>query len=367
MTHNGRQAALDALSGKPAQRPPWLLLNWGFDYIWKCAGIAPWQLALGSFHTWVNAYRAAYERHKPDMIIFDSFGAGAEDGVLIDETEQKWVVLFEGERFEFIKSSYTLRHISDSPVEQPPPLESIADIDRHFQPGGNDPGRLRGLRAVIEEIGDRTLVLPTCIPGYIAACYALGFQRAMTVMLDDERFFLHLADRFEECDELRMREFADAGAEAVFIADAWASADVLSPEMIRKFALPYQARSVDAAKAAGLKVILWNEGDVAPILADEAALDIDAFAFEQPRKGYGVSVVQVREVFGAHRCILGNLDSEHMLQRNDLDEIRREVHSQIRQSGRGAPFIVSFGSPLPSDTPESAVDAVACAVREFQW
>ena len=367
MTSTGRQLALDALSGKPAERLPWLMLNWGFDYIWKCAGIEPWQLALGGFETWVNAYRAAYERHKPDIIIFDSFGAGAEDGVLIDETDDKWVVLFEGEQFEFIKSSYTLRHVPSGAVEPPPPLETIADIDRRFQPGGNDPGRLRGLKAVIQAIGERVLVLPTCIPGYIAACYALGFERAMTAMMDDERFFLHLADRFEECDDLRMREFADAGAQAVFIADAWASADVLSPEMIRKFALPYQARSVDAAKAAGLKVILWNEGDVAPILAYEAALNIDAFAFEQPRKGFGVSVAQVREVFGPNRCILGNLDSEHMLQRNDPDEIRREVHSQIRQSGRGAPFIVSFGSPLPSNTPESAVDAVAEAVRKFKW
>jgi hypothetical protein len=364
MTYNGRIAALDALSGKPAERPPWLLLTWGFDYMWKCAGVPPWQLALGGFDTWVNAYRATYERHKPDAMIFDGFGAGSEDGVVVNEAHDGWIVLFEGEQFEFIKRSYTLRHLPRGPVEPPPPLETIADIDRRFQPGGHDPGRLRGLKSVIDDIGGRTLVLPTSIPGYIAACYTLGFERAMTAMVDDERFFLHLADRLEECDDLRMRQFAEAGAEAVFIADAWASVDVLSPDMIRKFALPYQARSVDAAKAAGLKAILWNEGDVAPILADQAALNIDAFAFEQPRKGFGVSVAQVREAFGPNRCILGNLDSELMLLRNDPDEIREAVHRQIRESGQGAPFILSFGSPIPSNTHESAVDAVANALRE---
>ena len=367
MAHNGRIAALNALSGKPAERPPWLLLTWGFDYMWKCAGIAPWQLALGGFDTWLAAYRATYERHKPDIIIYDSFGAGAEDGVLIDDTPEKWIVLFEGERFEFIKSSYTLRHLPSGPVGPPPPLETIADIDRRFQPGGHDPGRLKGLSVVINEIGDGALVIPTCIPGYIAACYTLGFERAMTTMVDDERFFFHLADRFEECDDLRMRQFAEAGAEAVFIADAWASVDILSPDMIRKFALPYQARSVDAAKAAGLKAIFWNEGDVEPILADEAALNLDAFAVEQPRKGFGVSVAQVREAFGPNRCILGNLDSELMLLRNDPQEIREEVIRQIRESGQGAPFILSFGSPIPSNTSESAVDAVAAALREFAW
>ena len=367
MAHSGRIAALDALSGKPAQKPPWLLLTWGFDYMWKCAGIPPWRLALGGFDTWLNAYRATYERHKPDVIIFDAFGAGSEDGVLIDETPEKWIALFEGERFEFIKSSYTLRHRPRGPIQPPPPLETIEDIDRQYKPGGHDRGKLKGLAAVIHEIGDRSLVIPTCIPGYIAACYTLGFERAMTTMIDNERFFFHLADRFEECDDLRMRQFAEAGAEAVLIADAWASVDVLSPEMIRKFALPYQARSVNAAKAAGLKAILWNEGDVGPILADQAALDIDAFAFEQPRKGFGVTVAQVREAFGPHRCLLGNLDSEHLLMRNNPDEIREAVIEQISQSREGAPFILSFGSPIPSNTPESAVDAVANAVREFRW
>jgi len=367
MAYNGRLAALDALSGKPAERPPWLLLNWGFDYIWKCAGMEPWQLALGSSDTWVNAYRAACERHKPDAIIFDAFGAGSEDAVLMDDTFDRWLVSFEGEEYEFIKSSYTLCHKPRVPGEPRPPLRTIEDIDERYKPGGHDPGRLRGLRAVIDAVGDRTLVLPTCITGYITACYTLGFERAMMAMVEERDFFVHLCDRFAECDGLRMREYAEAGAEAVFIADAWASADVLSPEMIREFALPYQAISVDAAKAAGLKAILWNEGDVVPILDDEAKLNLDAFAFEQPRKGFGVTVAQVREAFGPNRCVFGNLDSEHMLLRNDPDEIRREVHRQIRESGQGAPFVVSFGSPIPSNTPESAVDAVTDAIRSFSW
>lgn len=366
----GRRAAIDAISGRPVARVPFLLLTWGFDYIWKCAGIPPWRLARGSFNTWLDAYLATYKRHKPDVIIFDSFGCCDEDPLLLDETPRSWTIRDgDGEEWEFIKSSFTLVH---RPKPSSAPARELrwdtrADIDSNIPESGfNDP-RLQGLPAVMGAIGERALVIPTCVPGYIAACYTLGFERAMQMMIDNDTLFLHLADRLSQHDDLRMRAFAQAGAEAVFITDSWASCDIISPEMFRKFALPYQRKTVDAAKAAGLKAILWNLGDVGPVLADEAALNIDAFAFEQPRKGFEVTVAQVREVFGPSRCILGNLDSEHLLQRNDREEIRTAVRSQILSSGEGAPFILSFGSPIPSDTRESAVDKVVEAVRDFDW
>ena len=155
-----------------------------------------------------------------------------------------------------------------------------------------------------------------------------------------------------------MRELAEAGAEAVYIADGWASCDIISPQMFERFALPYQRSIAQAAHAGGLRVILWNEGNVLPILHLEAALDIDAFGTEQPRKGVNITVGQIREVFGPDRCLLGNLDSELMLLRNDPGEISHNVEDQIRQSGVGAPFIMSTGSPIPNDVAPEAIDVM---------
>ena len=64
------------------------------------------------------------------------------------------------------------------------------------------------------------------------------------------------------------------------------------------------------------------------ILAEEAALPLDAFAFEQPRKGVETTVARVREVFGPKRCLFGNLDSELLLMRNDPAEIAAAVHAR---------------------------------------
>ncbi len=158
-------------------------------------------------------------------------------------------------------------------------------------------------------------------------------------------------------------EGAEAGAEAVFIADGWASCDIISPAMFERFALPYQRAIVEAAHEAGLRIVLWNEGDILPILPQEASLPVDAFAFEQPRKGVATTVAAVRAVFGPRRCLFGNLDSEDLLLRNDPQEIARAVEEQVAQSGPGAPFVLCTGSPLPSNVEPSAVDAMIAAAR----
>ena len=137
--------------------------------------------------------------------------------------------------------------------------------------------------------------------------------------------------------------------------------------MVKQFAMPYQKNIIDAAHKAGLKIILWNEGDILPILDEEAALNMDGFAFEQPRKGVELSTAKVREAFGPKRCLLGNLDSELMLLRNDHKEITQAVNNIIKESGKGHPFIMSTGSPVTSDIPTDAVDAMINATRTFNW
>jgi uroporphyrinogen-III decarboxylase len=244
-------------------------------------------------------------------------------------------------------------------------IQSCEDAERLIpEPGSWGDQYLGGLRRLTGDLGDRCLVLPHDSPGYIKACYAFGFEAAIMAMMFEPELFLYACDRYAAGDELHMRELAAAGAEAVFLADSWASADIISPPMIERFALPYQASITAAAHRVGLRVIMWNEGDLAPILVQEAALPFDAFAFEQPRKGRGVTVAQVREVFGPGRCLLGNLDSEELLLRGSKAAIEQAVREQITQSGEGNPFIMCFGSPLPSNVDPQVVDLVMALCRD---
>ncbi len=368
-----RQLALDAISGKVTERVPFALFTWGFDYYWKIAGIEPWKLACGSSESWHRAHIALYERHRPDILFYSGAGAGPNEPKLLDETADRWIfkAMNTGKEWEMHKVSYALkRHKSGEQAspEQPRELKTREDAEEMAPKftGWGEP-YLKGLTRLIEELGDKTLVLPHHSPAYICACYALGFEKAMEKILCEPDIFYYFCERFTDGDRLRMQELKEAGAEAVFIADGWASCDIISPEQFKRFAWPFQKSIAEAAHEAGLKIILWNEGDILPILDLEAALDIDAFAFEQPRKGVDITVDKVRAVFGKERCLFGNLDSELLLKRNNPEEIKAETEKQILMSGEGAPFVLCTGSPIPSDVQPEAVDAMIAASRNFRW
>ena len=366
----GRRAALRALAGEAISPVPVALFTWEFDYLWKVAGLQPWQLACGDHETWHRAHIALLNRHQPDLLWYSGAGVSVTPPRLIEEDREKWVVEDgNGRRSGLRKDSLALYALDTGAkgCDAVGAIESKTDADRlvpEFTGWGE--AYLKGLSRLIREAGDRALVLPHHSPAYICACYAFGFEKAMETMMDNPSLFRYVCDRYAAGDCLRMREWKAAGAEACFIADGWASCDILSPAMVEEFALPYQRSITAAAHDAGLKIILWNEGDILPILGQEAAILFDAFAFEQPRKNAAVTTDKVRAAFGAKRCLFGNLDSELLLMRNNPEEIVRAVREQISQSGPTAPFILSTGSPLPSNITPDAVDALVAAVR-IKW
>jgi hypothetical protein len=367
---NGRQLTLATLDGRQAERIPIGLFTWGFDYLWKPAGIEPWYLALGSSETWHRAHMALLERHRPDVLMYSGAGKGSAEPKLLGETSDAWIVLENntGMKYGVDKGSYT-RYRADAgnnSKDTDCKIHSFEDADR-LLPHTNlsDDVYLSGLARLIRDVGCRALVIPHTSPAYICACYSFGFEDAMTTMLDHPKLFDYVCEKLRRDERDYMLQLSAAGAEAVFIADSWASCDIISPAMFRRFALPYQETMVQAARDAGLRPILWNGGDILPILEEEASLNIDAFAFEQPRKRMRISVRDVRTIFGERRCIFGNLDSELLLMRNDPEEIESAVEEQIRQSGVGAPFILFTGSPIPSNISLDAVDTMMDAARRL--
>ena len=371
MSTNGKKRSLSALSGEFCENIPVGLFTWGVDYYWKVAGLEPWELACGSSKTWHKAHMALLERHDPDLLWYTGSGQCDKEPILEREDDKYWYITSGNkEGYLLSKVSYALldAETKSKGCDSVGNINSKEDAVRlipEFTGWGDV--YLNGLKHLVLEVSDMALVLPHHSPAYICACYAFGFEAAMEKMITGPGLFTYVCDRYASGDELRMQELADAGAEAVFIADGWASCDIISPAMVKQFAMPYQKNIIDAAHKAELKIILWNEGDILPILDEEAALNMDGFAFEQPRKGVELTTAKVREAFGPKRCLLGNLDSELMLLRNDHKEITQAVNNIIKESGKGHPFIMSTGSPVTSDIPTDAVDAMINATRTFNW
>ena len=368
MMKKGKELTLANLSGKTTERTPVALFTWGYNYIWKVAGIEPWRLAFGGDETWHKAHMALYHRHKPDMINYSGAGSGLLDPRLDGEDAANWYVtdINTGVAYTMVKSSATFYETKVGPTVCNPVgvINSKADADRLCKPfTGYGDSYLNGLSRLIKELGDDVLVAPNMATSYIFACYAMGFEPSMVAMVEDPDLFQYVMDICAKNLDLRMVELRSAGTETLIVADAWSTADIISPVLYEKFCYPSQKEILLAARKHGIKTLFWDEGDIRPQLPRLSALPCDAFSSEQERKGVYVSVGELAASFKG-KCIFGNLDSEELLVNGSGALIESETLKQIREAG-DAPFVVFTGSPLPDDADPDRVDLVTNVARGY--
>jgi uroporphyrinogen-III decarboxylase len=350
---------LDALDGRRTERIPTMLFTCQVDYTYKVAGMEMWELSCGGTEEWMKAYRSLIDRHHPDSIMFDGVRHACGPARLIGQDADTWTVYDSCSRSERVLSKLSGHGKEGDGLGWMKEVSTIEEARSRIKPDRLQPNYLQSLRRLIDYAGEDTLVIPSCHnPAYWYAASALGFERTMESMLLEPELFIGICERYQSFERDKYEQLKEAGAEAIFISDAWNSSELISPDMFRKFALPCHRFTVDAIHAAGMKAILWNEGDVRPLLDDEAEVPMDAFGVEQARKGIDISMKDLRRAFGDKRCLLGNLDSETLLIDGDKRAIEQEIRRIIEDAGPGLPFIMTTGAPIPSNVDMETVDAI---------
>lgn len=352
---NGKRIMLETLGGKVSDRIPVSLFCCLWEYRYKLGGMEKWEMSCGGTKEWIKAYKGGIDRHQPDSIMYDGINEGDEPAQLITEDKTSWTVYDPNTRSNRKidkNSGYNAESLYGGELGE---LTSREEVFHRVNPNVYSKKHLDTLIELIAYAGDHTLVMPAVNTAWWRGAWSLGFEKTIDLMMFDPDLFFYVCDLYREDEKIRYRQLRQAGAEAVFVSDAWASTDILSPDMIRRFALPYQKYTIDAIHEAGMKALLWNEGDVRAILADEAAMDMDCFGVEQKRKNVEISMKDLRNVFGNERCLLGNLDSEMLFISKDKEKIRQEIHRIIRDAGAGTPLVMFTGSPIPSNVDEEIV------------
>ncbi len=121
-----------------------------------------------------------------------------------------------------------------------------------------------------------------------------------------------------------------------------AAASLISPEMYREFALPYEQRICEAIHAAGGTVKLHVCGNTSALLADMATCGADLFNLDHMVDFAGALAVYG----GAGKCFKGNLNPvTDMLQASPVQCRRRAL--ECLAMARGKPFMLSPGCEVP--------------------
>jgi uroporphyrinogen decarboxylase len=199
------------------------------------------------------------------------------------------------------------------------------------------------------------------------ACAAFGMEQAMMAMVDTPEVFQAVIDRITRF-YLQANEIfyaATRGAlHAILIGNDFGSQTglMVSPELIRRFALPGTRQFIAQAKAHGLVVVHHSCGAIRPLIPDLIAAGADVIHPIQAL-ATGMEPASLKAEFGEQVSFCGGVDSQYLLVRGTPDEVRAKVQELRGLFPTGLIISPSHEAILP-DIPPANVQAMLAEAHQ---
>jgi MtaA/CmuA family methyltransferase len=134
---------------------------------------------------------------------------------------------------------------------------------------------------------------------------------------------------------------------------------MISPQMYRRFALPYERRVVAEAHRLGLPYTLHICGNTDAILKDMLETGADCFELD-----YKTDVAKAFSLFKDRACLIGNIDPSGVLARGTPADVIRETKQILDIYASSPRLILNAGCAIPAETPPENLRALIATVRE---
>ena len=223
-------------------------------------------------------------------------------------------------------------------------------------------------RAAVEAAPDDFAVMAVLWSAHFQDAFsAFGMESALVTMLTAPEMFEAVTARIVEFYQKANELFYEAAGDlldAVLIGNDFGSQTglMVSPEALRRFALPGTKALVDQAKARGLKVVHHSCGAVREIVPDLIAIGVDVVHPMQALAA-GMDAEGLRRDFGDRVAFCGGVDAQKLLVKGGPEDVRRRVVELKRLFPTGLVISPSHEAVLP-DIPPANVAALFAAVRE---
>jgi uroporphyrinogen decarboxylase len=171
----------------------------------------------------------------------------------------------------------------------------------------------------------------------------------MDLMLDEENTVILL----EYCTNITkqmIRLMSATGADMVSNGDSPAGPDMISPDMYRTFAVPYEKEIVNEAHACNKPYLLHICGNTDLILEDMAGLGLDAVELD-----YKTSIHKIHDTMHDKCTLFGTVDPVGVItygSPNDVEQKTTELLEIYRDCPR---LVINAGCAIPGNAPHENV------------
>ncbi len=173
----------------------------------------------------------------------------------------------------------------------------------------------------------------------------------------------HVKDLLEYCSNITcqmIKLMVQTGADMISNGDSPAGPSMISPDMYREFALPYEKRCVQEAHRGGLPYALHICGDTTLILEDMLKTKAEALELD-----HMTNLEKVKAVCQDKTCFIGNIDPSGVLALGTVEDVKRKTEELISVFGDSPRFILNAGCAIPRITPSRNLFAMIDTARSY--
>lgn len=222
------------------------------------------------------------------------------------------------------------------------------------------------LDTIVAHYGHEEFILSGGVIGTLYSCHwHTGLTNLFALLVEQPALIDCLSERILAQNLEGIRRFAAAGGDALYIDDATATSDMISPAMYERFCLPYMKVMVDEIHRLGHKAIVIYFGGVMDRLEQIAASGADGLLPEASMKGFVNDIAEMSRRIGDRMTLFSNIDPVAVLQNGTDAELAAEIARQVA-AGRGARgFILGTASPITPRTPLARVQRFIQLAKEL--
>ncbi len=250
---------------------------------------------------------------------------------------------------------------------------SVSDIVNYPWPDPDDPGftvglmdRVRWIRAHTEAAS--VLALPSAFV-HISQ-YLRSFEDWFCDFVANPKRLEVLFDAILDVTmAIARRQLQEVGREVdmVLTSDDLGSqqAFLVSREHYLKYIKPRQQRFLRQVKdLTSAKVVFHSCGAVASIIEDLIEMGVDGLNPVQPQAA-GMNPAELKKKFHGRMAFWGGTDSQRIVPRGSMDDVKRMVEDLIEAMGEGGGYVFSNCHNIQADVPLANVLAMFEHAREY--
>ncbi len=249
---------------------------------------------------------------------------------------------------------------TDYPIDEParthdPMLENLADVDSLQEVDISKSVRiqhaLETVRILKNYFKDEVYVRGNCdqSPFSLATMVRTPANFMMDLMLDEENS-VKLLRYTTGITRQMIGLMASTGADMLSNGDSPAGPDMISPEMYRTFALPYEKMVCDYSHECGKPYLLHICGNTNLILEDMATIGLDAVELD-----YKTSIDKIYEVMHDKCTLFGTVDPSGVITFGTPKQVEEKTIELLKKYDGCPRLVINAGCAIPRNAPDENV------------